>query len=153
MIMKKNTVKFNVTLKPADSKFGITKTLWFSTIFVYNERWMWNKEKCIFSMASGRYDREWLKQRALLKAHKWTVFLNLNILMCFKKSVCILYIYTHIYIYNIHTYFSHQWKISNKHLSPIRKRSGRRQWHPTPVLLPGKSHGWRSLVGCSPWGR
>ena len=28
----------------------------------------------------------------------------------------------------------------------------RRQWHPTPVLLPGKSHGQRSLVGCSPWG-
>ena len=27
----------------------------------------------------------------------------------------------------------------------------RRQWHPTPGLLPGKSHG-RSLVGCSPWG-
>ena len=31
--------------------------------------------------------------------------------------------------------------------------SRRRQWHPTPVLLPGKSHGWRSLMGCSPWGR
>ena len=30
--------------------------------------------------------------------------------------------------------------------------SQRRQWHPTPVLLPGKSHGWRSLVGYSPWG-
>ena len=29
----------------------------------------------------------------------------------------------------------------------------RRQWHPTPVLLPGESHGRRSLVGCSPWGR
>ena len=29
----------------------------------------------------------------------------------------------------------------------------RRQWHPTPVLLSGKSHGWRSLVGCSLWGR
>ena len=28
----------------------------------------------------------------------------------------------------------------------------RRQWHPTPVLFPGKSHGQRSLVGCSPWG-
>ena len=28
----------------------------------------------------------------------------------------------------------------------------RRQWHPTPVLFPGKSHGRRSLVGCSPWG-
>ena len=29
----------------------------------------------------------------------------------------------------------------------------RRQQHPTPVLLPGKSHGRRSLEGCSPWGR
>ena len=29
----------------------------------------------------------------------------------------------------------------------------RRRWHPTPVLLPGKSHGQRSLVGWSPWGR
>ena len=29
----------------------------------------------------------------------------------------------------------------------------RRQWHPPPVLLPGESHGRRSLVGCSPWGR
>ena len=33
---------------------------------------------------------------------------------------------------------------------PGEKR--RRQWHPIPVLLPGKSHGCRSLVGCSPWG-
>ena len=30
---------------------------------------------------------------------------------------------------------------------------GRRKWHPTPVLLPGKSHGQRSLIGYSPWGR
>ena len=29
----------------------------------------------------------------------------------------------------------------------------RRQWNPTPVLLLGKSHGQRSLLGCSPWGR
>ena len=29
----------------------------------------------------------------------------------------------------------------------------RRQWHLTPVLLPWKSYGWRSLVCCSPWGR
>ena len=38
------------------------------------------------------------------------------------------------------------------HLSIMPSR-WRRQWHPTPVLLPGESHGWRSLVGCSPWGR
>ena len=29
----------------------------------------------------------------------------------------------------------------------------RRRWHPTPVLLPGKSHGWRCLVGCHPRGQ
>ena len=29
----------------------------------------------------------------------------------------------------------------------------RRQWQPSPVLLPGKSHGQRSLIGYSPWGR
>ena len=43
--------------------------------------------------------------------------------------VCI-YIYIYIYIY-------------------IQR--GQRQ--PTPVLLPEESHGWRSLVGCGPWGR
>ena len=34
----------------------------------------------------------------------------------------------------------------------MEEEEKRRRWHPTPVLLPGKSHGWRSLVGCSPWG-
>jgi len=29
----------------------------------------------------------------------------------------------------------------------------RRKWQPTPVFLPGESHGQRSLVGCSLWGR
>ena len=29
----------------------------------------------------------------------------------------------------------------------------RRKWHPTPALLPGKSHGQRSVVGYRPWGR
>ena len=52
------------------------------------------------------------------------IVLNLNILFCYyPKNFWLLY-----------SYFR------------------RRQWHPTPVLLPGKSHGRRSLVGCSPWG-
>ena len=38
-------------------------------------------------------------------------------------------------------------------LRDISYISRRRQQHPTPVLLPGRSQGWRSLVGCSPWGR
>ena len=34
----------------------------------------------------------------------------------------------------------------------VRKIPWRRKWHPTPVFLPGKSHGQRSLVGYRPWG-
>jgi len=37
-------------------------------------------------------------------------------------------------------------------LQVVSRGNWRRQWQPTPVLLPGKSHGWRSLVGYSPWG-
>ena len=35
----------------------------------------------------------------------------------------------------------------------VGKIPWRREWQPTPVLLPGESHGLRSLVGYSPWGR
>ena len=31
--------------------------------------------------------------------------------------------------------------------------SKQKKWQPTPVFLPGKSHGWWNLVGYSPWGR
>ena len=34
----------------------------------------------------------------------------------------------------------------------VGKIPWRRKWLPTPVLLPGNSHGWRSMVGYSPWG-
>ena len=34
----------------------------------------------------------------------------------------------------------------------VRKIPWRREGQPIPVLLPGKSHGWRSVVGYSPWG-
>ena len=36
---------------------------------------------------------------------------------------------------------------------PLMVLFQRRKWQPTPVFLPAKSHGWRSLVGYSPWGR
>ena len=39
-----------------------------------------------------------------------------------------------------------------RYLPGFSYKNRRRQWHPTPVLLPGKSHGQRILVGCSPWG-
>ena len=54
------------------------------------------------------------------------------------------HICTHSFIY-IHT----SWWRNKLHVGHM----WRRQWHPTPVLLPRKSHWWRSLVGCGPWGR
>ena len=41
----------------------------------------------------------------------------------------------------------------NQSCHPPKLHWWRRQWQPSPVLLPEKSHGQRSLVGCSPWGR
>ena len=46
-----------------------------------------------------------------------------------------------------------QWTWRTHRISEGYTLTRRRQWHPTPVLLPGKSHGRRSLEGCSPWGR
>ena len=51
--------------------------------------------------------------------------------------------------------------IATSNHSQVRKKGDtfswptnqRRRWHTTPVLLPGKPHGQRSLVGCSPWDR
>ena len=52
-------------------------------------------------------------------------------------------------------FFSYQCKEieENNRMGKTRDLFWRRRWHPTPVLLPGKSHGWRSLVGCSLLGR
>ena len=44
-------------------------------------------------------------------------------------------------------------KVGGRNLEKPSILFGRRQWQPTPVLLPGKSHGRRSLVGYNPWGR
>ena len=45
------------------------------------------------------------------------------------------------------------WDQTSVELPTPKPLCWRRQWQPTPVLLLGKSHGQRSLVGCSPWGR
>ena len=45
------------------------------------------------------------------------------------------------------------WLLIRVHLGAHSYPSGEGNSTPTPVLLPGKSHRWKSLVGCSPWGR
>ena len=91
-----------------------------------------------------------------------------------EKDVRLLYIY-YLVIFktrfdNMNSTKMREWKNEDKpkfiqmglnqrgvwELSWIKIASGmdrRRKWQPTSVLLPGKSNGQRSLVGCSPWGR
>ena len=67
-----------------------------------------------------------------------------------------------VFILNFHWHWEGMWlvnrrefhdEVCNSHMTTTQFSSGRRHWHPTPVLLPGKFHGQRNLVGCSPWGR
>ena len=61
-----------------------------------------------------------------------------------KSTLCGFHPLIHIFI---------PWDQPNHPTSFKSASPWKRQWHPTPALLPGKSHGQRSLVGCSPWGR
>ena len=65
----------------------------------------------------------------------WNTYSNIT----FRKRKVVIYVLIYC-IFDIFLYMSNH-------------TVGRRQWHPTPVLLARKSHGWRTLVGCSPWGR
>ena len=72
----------------------------------------------------------------------------------FAVQKCLSLIRSHLFIFVFIVHYSRRWVI--KDFAAIYVRVfylWRRQWHPTPVLLPGKSHGRRSLVGCPLWGR
>ena len=50
-------------------------------------------------------------------------------------------------------HLTQMWRLYFYNCLQIRSLSIRFLWQSTPVLLPGQSHGRRSLVDCSPWGR
>ena len=103
------------------------------------------------SMGSHRVGHDWSD----LAATTLTYCLTLRVCGCFwiysihfnvSHFIFILILYHFTYSLRIlqHYYF---------YLYPLVLCTQRRQLQPTPVLLPGGSHGQRSLVGCSPWGR
>ena len=68
----------------------------------------------------------------------------------FTKDASLIYV-----LYREKTYYMVTQNNSNQNTLQVSLGAlfRRRQWHPIPELLPGKSHGWKSLVGCSPWRR
>ena len=92
--------------------------------------------------------RNWSSWHFQRKTQTWHLSLTYGVQGCFCLIVFIFLVLTH----------SGKECSSPKVCAPppvgagLKAHFWRRQWHPTPVLLPGKSHGRRSLVGCSPWG-
>ena len=107
-------------------------------------------------------------RRTLKKWHEWKFEYKLILCLCtnyflictiyYQKTLPLIYICFTILLITMNLkkfYFTEFYSSTysfNKYLSSPIMVSRRRQWHPTPVLLPGKSHGRRSLVGYSPWG-
>ena len=93
--------------------------------------WM-DLEITILSKES-QFWRKWGTVLTISKAEKrYTTFSILFLQLFWKCELC-------------------QNKRIKMHSTPSKYQ--RRQWQATPVLLPRKSHGWRRLVGCIPWGR
>ena len=77
-------------------------------------------------------------------------------LLLYRISICSVYLLERFcwlsFLNKCPTYIFHRIFSSPLSFNTYCNYNWRRQWHPTPVLLPGKSHGWRSLVSCSPCG-
>ena len=86
--------------------------------------------------------------------YAWIISLYLNHLNIIPPKI-IAYNYKYYCIIFVTISFPSYWqKILarlEKELTTVSNLEWRRQWHPTPALLPGKSHGWRSLVGSRTW--
>ena len=101
-----------------------------------------------------------------------SVMLSNHLILC-HPFLLLLSLFLSIRVFSNESALQIRWpKYCSFNISPSNKYSGlisvridwfdllsvlgtlwRRQWQPTLVLLPGKSHGQRSLVGCTPWGR
>ena len=97
-------------------------------------------------LASSEFDFQRKSQKLMLIFH---IFKDNQQIICkienlFNLHVILIYFFLIVIVINA----GHQ-----NIFAFSQAQSQRRQWHPTPALLPGKSHGRRSLVGCSPWGR
>ena len=85
------------------------------------------------------------------------LFLNIYIWhLCIHTLYLSIYLYVYTCIYWICLMAQVVRKLpvmQEAQVQPLgREDPRRREWQPTPLFLPVKSHGWKSLVGYSPWG-
>ena len=91
------------------------------------------------------YIQLWNLQKISKSKNSYLFLINELLVFATFKSFYLFFIYTVIFIQSY-------WRVGCVHnASSHLHMLACRQWHPTPVLLPGISHGQRSLVGYSPW--
>ena len=94
----------------------------------------------------------WWSKRGIKESKIDLIYSEKEIYLCI--GLCPVCLWTNVYVYvaSWRTPLGVRQFIVQLHLCKIYEvEVQRRQWQPTSVLLPGKSHGRRSLVGCSPW--
>ena len=117
--------------------------------------WRTGKPGVLQSVGLQRVRHNWVAEQQYI-IHKYKYFLHYILLKCVYYNAhgmtCYLLIYWMVF----------PWWLGGKEstcqckrcrFNPwVRKIPWRKKWQPTPVFLPGKSHGQRSLAGYSPWG-
>ena len=129
-------------------------------VWVNSGSWYWTgRPGMLWFMGSKRVGHDWATElnwtelRATEGFIYYSLYASTSLKFFIIKGAKLNYLFVSIWKV-LHLFISH-WLFSKRatSLSLFTFMHWRRQWHPTPVLLPGKSHGWKSLVGCSPWGR
>ena len=90
-----------------------------------------------------------LQLTTLTKQLHWQISLSINSKICCLSSSSLVFSVNVPYWFNYLSITCFDSFIFRDNHTLVR----RRKWHPTPVLLPGKSQGRRSLVSSGPWGR
>ena len=131
---------------------------WYSVLPLYNKNAQVSVKDTQETGNSGCLLMVWLQHTYI---HTHTYSHTCTAYMCYASIAYWEYVF-HLFFripefFLVITYLVRWSKVNSQGNLTQRKTllhsfSWRRQWHPTPVLLPGKSHGRRSLVGCSQWG-
>ena len=105
------------------------------------------KKKVFFSQV-GYFCNRWIFLFWCFATLLTLILLQILLTLCLSNSHCTLSFYVITLLLTKHSNMLHK----RRTLIISTFALWRRKWQPTPVLLPGKFHGWRSLVGYSPWG-
>ena len=152
-------IRWSIVWRPGYPFTGCWLCAWRELVYVYAISW--NPLNCSMKLVcySGsqkaevtRWNLDLMTRESRICAFKWFMPAISHTLVIFllQAGCCVCIppvLFSSVQLLSCVRLFATPWIAARQ--ASLR----RRQWNPTLVLLPGKSHGRRSLVGCSPWGR